>query len=331
MAPKPLTSFHEIEAEWEGVLTSSPVNTVFLTPQWQEVWWDTFGDGKDMAGFYIPSSDGPGDGGSIDGLASLTLSGDTLSFVGNQETVDYNDFMVRPGHESDFYQTLLTSLKDRQWDVMRLDSLVENSPTLTHLPELARQQGYSVEIEKEDTASGIELPSTWDEYLAILSKKDRHELRRKFRRLEAVPDWKWYAVTGEEEVMSRLDDFVRLMRQSSQEKDEYMTEEHLRFFYAMARRMSQIGLLRLYFLELDGKPVATSLCFDYASSRLLYNSGYDLEYGYYSVGLLLNALCLREAIKQEIGYFDFLRGSETYKYHLGGQPHDLYQMVVRRS
>ena len=331
MAPKPLTSFHEIEAEWEGVLASSPVNTVFLTPQWQEVWWDTFGDGKDMAGFYIPSSEGQGDGGSIDGLASLTLSGDTLSFVGNPETVDYNDFMVRPGHESDFYQTLLASLKDRRWDVMRLDSLVENSPTLTHLPELARQQGYSVEIEKEDTASGIELPSTWDEYLAILSKKARHELRRKFRRLEAIPDWKWYAVTGEEEVMSRLDDFVRLMRQSSQEKDEYMTEEHLRFFYAMARRMSQIGLLRLYFLELDGKPVATSLCFDYASSRLLYNSGYDLQYGYYSVGLLLNALCLREAIEQEIGYFDFLRGSETYKHHLGGQPHDLYQMVVRRS
>ena len=149
--------------------------------------------------------------------------------------------------------------------------------------------------------------------------------------MEAILDWKWYAVTGEEEVMSRLDDFVRLMRQSSQEKDEYMTEEHLRFFYAMARRMSQIGLLRLYFLELDGKPVATSLCFDYASSRLLYNSGYDLEYGYYSVGLLLNALCLREAIEQEIGYFDFLRGSETYKHHLGGQPHDLYQMVVRRS
>ena len=331
MAHKPLTSFHEIESEWEGVLTSSPVNTVFLTPQWQEVWWDTFGDGKDMAGFYIPSNDCQGDGNSIDGLASLTLSGDTLSFVGNQETVDYNDFMVRPGHESDFYQTLLSSLEDRQWDVMRLDSLVENSPTLAHLPDLARQHGYSVEIEREDTASGIDLPSSWDEYLAILSKKNRHELRRKFRRLEATPDWKWYAVTGEEEVMSRLDDFVRLMRQSSREKDEYMTEEHLRFFYAMARRMAQMDLLRLYFMELEGKPVATSLCFDYASSRLLYNSGYDLEYGYYSVGLLLNALCLREAIEQEIDYFDFLRGSETYKQHLGGQPHDLYQMVVRRS
>ena len=330
IAPKPLTSFHEIEAEWEGVLTSSPVNTVFLTPQWQEVWWDTFGDGKDMAGFYIPSNDGPGVN-SVDGVASLTLSGDTLSFVGNQETVDYNDFMVRPGHEIDFYQALLTNLENREWDVMRLDSLVENSPTLTHLPDLARQHGYSVEIEKEDTASGIELPSSWDEYLAVLSKKDRHELRRKFRRLETVPDWKWYAVTGEEQVMSRLEDFLRLMKQSSEAKDEYMTEEHERFFHNMARRMAQIGLLRLYFLEMEGKPVATSLCFDYASSRLLYNSGYDLDYGYYSVGLLLNALCLREAIEQGIGYFDFLRGSETYKQHLGGKQHDLYQMVVRRS
>ena len=331
MPPKPLTSFHEIEAEWESVLTSCPVNTLFLTPQWQEVWWDTFGDGKDMAGFYLPSSDGQGAKGSVDGVASLTLSGHTLSFVGNHETVDYNDFMVRPGHEVDFYQALLTSLEDRQWDVMRLDSLVENSPTLAHLPDLARQHGYSVEIEKEDMASGIALPSSWDEYLAVLSKKDRHELRRKFRRLEAVPGWTWYAVTGEEQVMSRLEDFVRLMRQSSKEKDRYMTEEHERFFHNMARRMAQLGLLRLYFLELEGKPVATSFCFDYASSRLLYNSGYDLDYGYYSVGLLLNALCLREAIEQGIDYFDFLRGSETYKQHLGGKPHDLYQMVVRRS
>jgi CelD/BcsL family acetyltransferase involved in cellulose biosynthesis len=77
--------------------------------------------------------------------------------------------------------------------------------------------------------------------------------------------------------------------------------------------------------------VATSLCFDYASSRLLYNSGYNPDFGYYSVGLLLNALCLRSAIDEGIGYFDFLRGSEPYKHHLGGRPRNLYQMVVRRQ
>ena len=121
------------------------------------------------------------------------------------------------------------------------------------------------------------------------------------------------------------------MRLSSRDKDRYMTADRERFFHKIAQRMAQLGQLRLFFLETEGKPVATSLCFDYASSRLLYNSGYDVDYGYYSVGLLLNALCLQEAIQRGIEYFDFLRGSEPYKQHLGGKPRDLYQMIVRRS
>ena len=325
MAPKALTSFQEIESEWEGVLRSSPVTTLFLSPQWQEVWWNTFGGGKTMAGFYVPSSNG------VDAVASLTSCGNTLSFLGNQETVDYNDFMVRPGFEAGFFEALLGRLEDQTWEVMRLDSLVETSPTLAHLPDLARQRGYSVEVQQEDTASGILLPSTWEDYLALLSKKNRHELRRKFRRLEATPDWSWYAVTGPDEVSSRLDEFINLMRGSSQDKDQYMTEEREEFFHNVSQRMADLGLLRLYFLEMEGRAVATSLCFDYAASRLLYNSGYDPDYGYYSVGLLLNALCLKEAIDQGVEYFDFLRGSETYKQHLGGIPRNLYQMVVRRN
>jgi len=121
------------------------------------------------------------------------------------------------------------------------------------------------------------------------------------------------------------------MKMSSPDKEEYMTEDRERFFYQMAERMAQQGLLKLYFMDIDGQTVATSLCFDYASSRLLYNSGYNQEFSYYSVGLLLNALCLKDAIEQGMSYFDFLRGPEPYKHHLGGQQRDLYQMVVTRS
>ena len=165
MVPTPLTSFQEIESEWEQVLSASPVNTVFLTPQWQEVWWDTFGNGKKMAGFYVEDPHG------VAAIASLTRSGETLSFLGNPETVDYNDFMVRPGYESTFFDIFLGSLEQQDWDTVQLDSLVENSPTLTYLPDLARQRGYAVQVQQEDTSSGINLPDTWDEYLAGLSKK----------------------------------------------------------------------------------------------------------------------------------------------------------------
>ena len=325
MASKPLTSFEEFRGEWEEILSVSPANTLFLTPQWQQVWWESFGGGKEMAGFLLGTAE------QVMGIAPLARSGTTLSFVGDTDTVDYNDFMIAPGYETIFFDTLLDSMEEQQCSTLNLLSLRENSATLTYLPDLARRRGYSVVVEEEDVSSGLELPSTWDGYLTGLGKKDRHELRRKFRRLESAANWRWYGLQEADEVESRVDDFFSLMRQSNQEKDKYMTPDREQFFRNIIQRMAQLGLLRLYFLEIDEKPVATSLCFDYASSRLLYNSGYDPEFGYYSVGLLLNALCLQEAIGQGMKYFDFLRGSEAYKAHLGGQQSILYQMVVQRS
>jgi len=325
VANTPITSFQDNEGEWESVLQDSPANTLFLTPQWQKVWWDTFGDGRTMCGFSYPSSDG------VAAIASLAKSGDTLSFVGSQDTFDYNDFPIKPGHEEGFYQTLLESMDELDFQKMQLDSLRESSPTLELFPYMARSRGYKVEIEQEDVTSGIDLPGTWDEYLGILNKKDRHELRRKLRRMDAQTDWKWYSISEPAKVSERLGEFISLMRLSRADKDEFMTPERELFFHNITQRMAEMGQLQLYFLDMDGSTVATSLCFDYGGSRLLYNSGYDPEYGYFSVGLLLNAMCLKDAIDQGLTYFDFLRGPEPYKAHLGGQQRSLYQMVVTKS
>ncbi|MCI0829237.1 MAG: GNAT family N-acetyltransferase [Chloroflexi bacterium] len=330
MANTPITSFQEIETEWESVLHDSPVDTLFLTPQWQKVWWDTFGDGRTMCGFtYLLPDGGAGDG--VAAIASLARSGDTISFVGSQDTFDYNDFPIRPGHEEGFYETLLECMEEQDFRMLRLDSLRESSPTLELLPEIARNRGYTVEIEQEDVTSGICLPGTWDEYLGSLKKKDRHELRRKLRRMDSQTDWKWYSVSEPLQVAERLDEFLVLMRLSRTDKDEFMTPERERFFHNITQRMAELGQLQLFFLDMDGSTVATCLCFDYGGSRLLYNSGYDPEYGYFSVGLLLNAMCLKDAIDRGLTYFDFLRGPEPYKAHLGGQQRSLYQMVVTRS
>ena len=325
MPVTPLTSFQDIRAEWENLLSISPMNSLFLTPQWQEVWWETFGDGRGMAGFYVCNDDG------VAAIASLSRSGDTLSFMGNQDTFDYNDFMVSPGYEAAFFDILLRCLDDQSCDTLELWSLIETSPTLTYLPDMARKRGYQVVVEKEDVTSGIELPGTWDDYLAVLTKKDRHELRRKFRRLDSSLNWSWYCIVDQEQVAEKLGEFISLMRQSRADKDQYLTLEREQFFQRITQRMAQLGSLKLFFMEVEGQAVAASLCFDYASSRLLYNSGYNPEFGYYSVGLLLNALCLKQAIEQGSAYFDFLRGTEPYKHHLGGQRRDLYQMVVKRS
>ena len=278
-----------------------------------------------MCGFSYPVDDG------VVAIASLAKSGNTISFMGSQDTFDYNDFLIRLGYEEGFYQTLLESMDNQDFQNLCLFSLRDTSPTLELFPDMARKMGYTVEIEEEDVTSGIALPGTWDEYLALLNKKDRHELRRKLRRMDSQSDWKWYSLSEPTQVAERLSEFISLMRQSRADKDEFMTPERERFFSNITQRMAELGQLHLYFLDMDGSTVATSLCFDYGGSRLLYNSGYDPGYGYFSVGLLLNAMCLKDAIEQGLDYFDFLRGPEAYKAHLGGQQRSLYQMVVTKS
>ena len=193
------------------------------------------------------------------------------------------------------------------------------------------RRGWSADVSAEDVAPGLEIPGSWDEYLAGLGKKDRHELRRKFRRLEAAGDVSHAEYTSPEEIEANLDEFFRLHRLSSPDKAEFMTAEREQFFRtACARLMDDCGV-RLSFTRLDGKSLAASLSFEYRRRRLVYNSGYDPEYRNLSVGLLNHAMFLRQCIDDQVEYADFLRGNERYKYDLGATDRTIYRVNIRRQ
>ena len=325
-SPTPLTSFDQIRTEWQDLLGHSAVNNLYITPAWQEMWWSAFQDGRSLAGFYLTDQ-----GGAVTAIASMSKAGDDYSLVGNSDTFDYNDFVIADGAEAAFYPALLDTINNHGARRLELHSIGEDSPTLALLPDLARERGYEVQVQEEDVAPRTVLPDTWDEYLAGLSKKDRHELRRKLRRLEGHENWRWYCVSDPDEVAARMDTFVDLMRRSDSAKAEFLTDEREAFFRKMAAVTAGEGVLRLFLMEMDDRPAAASLCFDYDNVRMLYNSGHDPEYRYYSVGLLLHALCLRDALEQGYRYFDFLRGNEPYKYRLGGKDHRLYRISLERA
>ena len=91
------------------------------------------------------------------------------------------------------------------------------------------------------------------------------------------------------------------------------------FFRSLARAMAGAHLLRIGSLEIDAKPVAAIMCFDYNHTVYLYNSGYDPQYGSLSVGLISKILCIKDSIQRGRRKFDFLKGTEVYKYRLGGR------------
>ena len=313
-------TFDSIWDEWESILPSCSTNTVFVTPWWQKVWWDNFCADNELHILSVREGD------DLIGVAPLMISNGVLTFAGDKELFDYLDFLVPKGNESIFYDALFGHIMDMDWQSIDLPSLPKDSPTLEYLPTLAKGKGLKVEVENEETTPVAYLPDTWDEYLAGLRKKDRHELRRKIRRLEAADSPHQYSC----DTPDCMQDFFRLLRASRADKDEFLTPEREKFFMDIAQELSKRDQFKLYFLEVDGERVAGCICFDYGESYLLYNSGYNPEYSQLSVGLLNKALSLQTAIEEGRQSFNFLKGNERYKYNLGGKDEAVYHLTAQR-
>lgn len=320
-----LESFESIEAEWENLLPDGVTNNIFLTPFWQKTWWERMRlDEQELRLVKLTDND------TTVGIAPLLKNQGLITFLGGTDLWDIHDFVVLKGREEGFFHAFMGYLEDEDWTEIRLESLLDGSPTLSHLTSRALDRGYKVEQREEDSLMGVILPSTWDEYLMGLRKKDRHELRRKLRRLDTEADYRIQQLSDVDSVSEAMDDFLHLMGQSREEKSEFLTGEREDFFRDMALEMARRGHLQLFFLEVSGVRTAATVCFDYNNVRSLYNSGHNTKYAALGTGFLLKALCLKKAICEGKDYFDLLRGTEPYKQHLGAKGQELYCLSIHR-
>jgi len=99
--------------------------------------------------------------------------------------------------------------------------------------------------------------------LAGVKKKQRHEIRRKIRRIESEANTRWYAIDSEDGLAEALESFIDLHQKSTRDKEDFWSDELIAFFKDVAFALARIGWLKLYFIELNGVQAATMLCFDY--------------------------------------------------------------------
>ena len=313
-----------LQDEWQALLDDDRAGKVFCRPVWQRVWIEEFAGERESLFLTVR------DAGRLIAVAPLLRDGTNLSLVGDHNICDYMDFVVAPGQEREVLALLLDTLQREDWTEMDLHGLAAGSPTLTLLPALARERGLAVRVDREAVCPQLDLPPTWDEYLAQLGKKNRHELRRKMRRLQnTAVSLRLAALKAPAEVAEGMDTFLRLMTLRC-DKSQFMTPEMERFFRRVALALAVEGLVTLYMLEMNGRGVASLLCFEDEKRVLLYNSGYDPDLSFLSVGLISKALVLRNAIEEGRRHFDFLRGDEPYKYDLGGRDLEVHRCLIRR-
>jgi len=285
---------------------------LFVLPEWLKAWWTEFGRDARLNILSVKHR------GEVIGLAPLQINGDKATFIGGSDVCDYLDFIVSAGREQVFFDALLDHLAQQGLKTLELGPLRPDSTVLADLVKVAVSRKYEVAARAEDVSLELALPASWEEYLGMLNGKQRHEVKRKLRRLFEAGAINLRVVEQAAETAEQMATFFELFKLSSDEKAVFMTDQMTSFFRALAMAMVDAKILRLYILELDGAPVAAAFCFDFNDTLHLYNSGFDPRYRELSVGLLCKVLSLKNGIERGRKKYDFLKGAETYKYRLGG-------------
>jgi CelD/BcsL family acetyltransferase involved in cellulose biosynthesis len=314
----------DLQNDWNNLLVESITHVPFLRHEYQSTWWQHLGGGEWSTQSPHLSILTARKNDQLIGIAPLFRvrhqERDALLLIGSIEISDFLDLIVCPADLEAFIQGLLSHLlatNEIHWDALDLYNILDSSPSLPALEKAAGSLGLKFSLEKLHHCPYIPLPGDFETYLSGIDKKQRHEIRRKMRRLQesGVP-FRWYFTEDPANITSDAQAFLDLMAKD-EDKAKFLTPAMCSMMQDAIRCAFENGCLKLAFLEINGQKSAAYMNFDYLNRVWVYNSGLDWSFNEYSPGWVLLGYLLQWANENHRTEFDFMRGDEDYKYRFG--------------
>ncbi|HEU0293220.1 MAG TPA: GNAT family N-acetyltransferase [Anaerolineales bacterium] len=315
--------FSEIDpATWNALVQESIADTPFSRHEYLSEWWKTLGGGEWKTAELVLVSATEND--QLVGIAPLFIEEwdgrKALMLVGSIEISDYLDLIVReadlPRFLSGLMDFLASSFADT-WSAIDWYNLPDSSPTLAALKVDSDRRGWTYHEEIYRPTPHIPLNGSFEEYLARIDKKQRHEIRRKMRRAAESGRVRFYIVDKNADIEPELEYFFQLMVQDPN-KAVFLKDAMREQMSNSIRAAHTYGYLWLAFLEVDGVKAAATLCFDYKNKLWGYNSGVSRDFMELSPGWVIMGHDVQWCCENGRYEFDFMRGDEEYKYRMGG-------------
>lgn len=313
-----------VAKDWTALVDADPEGTIFHAPRYLKLYWEEFGAGD------LAIADVRG-GAARSAVAAFEIADGLLSFLGGTEVTDYMGPVGIPEARATAAKELVTAVEARDdWTRGELRGLLEDGEWLPALEAAAQDAGLVARREPDGVAPFLELPETHDSYLASLRSKQRHELRRKERRLRAALPTARLVHATPETLDADMDRFIDLHSRSRGAKGRFMVPGMALFFCRLADELLADGTFVLSFLEADGEKLAGTIGFRDGAGFRLYNSAYDHDRRDLAPGMVLVNELVRWAIEEGRSGFDFLTGDLAYKYRFGARPRRVARLVLER-
>jgi len=310
--------FAALEDAWNEVALKA--RTPFVTHEWARAWWHAFAEDDGIA-VVLQGADGA----FLAGAVLCRSSRGRIRAAANEYSEDWDLVAADDASRRSLLQGI-ASLRGRQ---LVLSALSDASPSAELAPETLREAGYRVAVTSEQRSPYLELPGTWDELLATVSRNQRSKVRRYMRHLEREGK-PVFRTTVAGDLDSDLERFLDLEASGWKGKagtairqDSRAVKLYTEFAHAAAAR----GWLRIHLLELDGVTIAAGYGCVMRDAAFLLKSGFDERYSRLAPGAVLRAEAIRGAIEEGLNRFEFLGAADPHKLHWGAELQD--RLLVR--
>ena len=293
-----LGTIEPLRAEWSELAERS--GNVFHTWEWAASWWRHFGRDRDLRVTAIRSD------GKLIGILPLYVWAARplriLRFLGHGPG-DQLGPIVDNGHRPTVAHALPAALAQLDWDLILAE-------------QLAGDQGWSAplagrRIVREASPVLRFGDAGWEGFLRTRSRNFREQLGRRERKLAREQRVR-YRLAAASDLESDLDILFRLHRvRWAGRYSGFLADEP--FHRSFAATAAERGWLRLWFLEVDGEPVAAVYGFRVSDTECYYQAGRDRRWDHYRVGFVVLAHAIREAANDGMLEYRLLRGDEEYK------------------
>ena len=260
-----------------------------------------------------------------------------IRFLGSgQVCTDHLTILATPEYENAVVSALAEWLlnagtrTDDRWDRIELECVSADDLRIRNLTRRLTDGGCRVASRDDIARWQIDLPDTWDEFIARFSKNRRKRLRR-YERTCQSEQLRLRSICDQACLSDELDTLVdlHLKRRTELEGTScFESRAFVEFLREVTPLLLDAGLLQLSVLEDTNRPLAIEYTLVGQEAIYLFQSGFDPDVAHLSPGNLVTVLLIQQSIATGRRRFDFLRGDETYKATWGAQRQRTVQIRI---
>jgi CelD/BcsL family acetyltransferase involved in cellulose biosynthesis len=226
----------------------------------------------------------------------------------------------------------------RDWDMIELRWVADDGLQGGRTARAMRVAGLLSEKREYQVTSIVEVPQSWDDFLASKSRSLRHQFRRQLRhafdeqRAEYVryrpaperdgdgdPHWDLYAMCETTAAASW---------QADVNTGNTLCHERVRGFYRAAHAAAaRLGMVDVNILLLDGRPAAFIYGYHCHGRVFLMRTGFDPSFGEHGFGAALALRTIQDSISRGDQLIDFGQGEREHKRRLRTRTESTYQLT----